>query len=196
MHYRGLSMINYFKIYFLVAIFLSGCSNIPSSENIDSDINLLDKEINEAKITSQKYSGGLILSLIKVRLETLKSTKTMLEEKSKGLNRYIPISYSIDGKEYFPPSNKTALLQGLEQDMQKLKKDLAKAEKESSRYSGGLIKITLLMQATTIKNSIAFLEQKQLLLKYDIPYYSILPNTAKNNEPEFKKTPGKDINKL
>jgi len=196
MHYRKLTMLKHFKIFFLVAILLSGCSDIPSSEEINSDISLLNKEIKETKIASEKYSGGLILALIKVRLETLQSTKVMLEQKSKGYNRYIPVSYSIDGKEYSPPSNKNVLLQELKQDMQKLKNDLEKVEKENNRYSGGLIKITLMMQATTIKNSIAFLEQKQLLLKYDIPYYSILPNTTKNNEPEFKKTPGKDIDKL
>ncbi len=196
MHYRKGSMLNHLKIYFLVAILLSGCSDIPSSENLDNDINLLDKEINEVKITSQKYSGGLILSLIKVRLETLQSTKAMLEQKSKGFNRYIPVSYSIDGEEYSPPSNKNILLKQLEQDMQKLKNDLAKVEKENSHYSGGLIKITLMMQATTVKNSIAFLEQKKLLLKYDIPYYSILPSATKNSDPEFKKTPGRDIDKL
>ena len=189
-------MLKHLKVYFLVAILLSGCSDIPSTENLNNDISLLNKEIKETEITSQKYSGGLILALIEIKLKTLQSTKAMLEQKTKGYNRYIPISYSIDGKEYSPPSNKNVLLQELKQDMQKLKNNLEKVEKENNRYSGGLIKITLMMQATTIKNSIAFLEQKQLLLKYDIPYYEILPNSKKNNEPEFKKTPGEDIDKL
>ena len=196
MYYKRLSMINYFKIYFLVVILFSGCSNVPSSENIDNDISLLNKEINEVNVASGKYTGGLILSLIKVRLETLRATKAMLEQKSKGLNRYIPVSYSIEGIEYSPPSNKNILLQELEEDMQKLNNELEKAEKESNRYSGGLIKVTLVMQATTIKNSIAFLEQKKLLLKYDIPYYSLLPNSTKNNESEYKETSGEDIDKL
>lgn len=196
MHYKGFSMVTYLNIFFLVVTLLSGCTEIPSSESLDNDIHLLDKDINETQIASQKYSGGLILTLINMRLETLKSTKTMLEQKSKGLNRFIPVSYSIDGQEYLPPANKDILLQDLEKDMKHLKNKLAEAEKKSNRYSGGLLKVTHLMEAATIQNSIALLEQKELLLKYDIPYYSILRDTRKSDTLEYKKTPGEDIDKL
>jgi hypothetical protein len=131
-----------------------------------------------------------------VRLETIQSTKAMLEQKKTGLKRYIPISYAIDGKKYSQPENKNDLLEELERDIESLKNDLAKAEKESKQYSGGLLGVISLTQVATIKNSIVLLDQKRLLLKHDIPYYSIIPTASKSNEPSFNPTPGKDIDKF
>lgn len=189
-------MFNYFKILSLTILLLAGCSNVPSTEEIDSDMGLLDKEIKEATATVQDYSGGLLAILANVRLQTLQSTKTMLLQKKTGLKRYIPVSYSVDGKKYSAPENKNHLLQELKQDIENLKDDLAKAEKESDQYRGGLLGVLSLTQVATVKNSIAFLEQRRLLLKHDIPYYSILPATSKSNEQSFKPTPGKDIDKF
>lgn len=189
-------MFKYFNILLLVIIFLSGCSNVPSTEEIESDIDLLNKEIKEATVTVKDYSGGLLGILANVRLETLQSTKAMLEQKKTGLKRYISVSYSVDGKKYSPPENKNDLLKELEQDIESLKNDLAKAEKDSDQYGGGLLGVLSLTQVATIKNSIAFLEQRRLLLKHDIPYYSILPAVSKINEPGFTPTPGEDIDKF
>jgi len=189
-------MFKYFKIFFLCILLLAGCSNIPSTEEIDGDIGLLDKQIKEAIATVQNYSGGLLATLANLRLEALQSTKAMLEQKKTGLKRYIHVSYSVDGKKYSPPENKNDLLEELEQDIENLKNDLAKAEKESDQYGGGLLGVLSLTQVATIKNSIAFLEQRRLLLKHDIPYYSIIPATSKSNEPGFKPTPGKDVDKF
>ncbi len=188
-------MFNYFKMLFL-AILLTGCSDIPSTEEIESDIGLLDKEIKEVTATVKDYPGGVLAILVNVRLKTLQSTKTMLEQKKKGLKRYIPISYSVDGKKYSPPENRETFLQEMKQDIENLKNQLAKAEKESNQYGAGLLKVMLLMRVATVKNSIVFLEQKRLLLKHDIPYYSILPTNSESNEPSFKSTPGKDIDKF
>ena len=174
----------------------SGCSNIPSTEEIDKDISLLNEEISNAQATAQEYSRGLLAVLATVRLETLKTTKVMLEQKKNGYKRFIPLTYSIDGKRYSPPENKDNLLNDLNNDLESLQEDLTKAEKESAQYGGGLLGVFSLTQVATVKNSIAFLKQRSLLLKYDIPYYSLIPNTAGSGEPGFKPTPGKDIDKF
>ena len=189
-------MVKYFSILVFGVILLASCSNVPSTEEIDGDIDLLNKEIKEATATVKDYSGGLIGILANVRLETLQSTKAMLVQKKTGLTRYIPVSYSIDGKIYSPPENKNELIEELGQDIESLQKDLAKAEKESKQYSGGLLGVISLTQVVTVKNSIAFLEQRRLLLKHDIPYYSIIPTASKSNEPSFKPTPGNDVDKF
>lgn len=186
----------YFNVIVLTIFIFAGCSNIPSTEEIDKDITILDTEINEAKGTVQEYSGGLLAVLANVRLETLKATKTMLEQKKKGYQRFIPLSYTIDGKKYSPPANKNDILKALNNDLKILQGDLSKAEKESAQYGGGLLGVLSLTQVATVKNSLAFLEQRRLLLKHDIPYYSIIPNVSESSEPDFKPTPGKDIDKF
>ena len=189
-------MPKYITIFFLYILVFSGCSNVPSTEDIDKDITLLNTEIKEANEAAHKYKGGLLAVLTNVRLETLKTTKTMLEVKKKGYQRYIPISYSIEGKKYTAPENKDDLLQEINNDLENLQKDELKAEKESSRYGGGLLGVLSLTQVATVKNSAAFLNQRRLLLKYDIPYYSMIPAPSKSNGPGFKPTPGEDINKF
>lgn len=184
------------SILFIVICLFAGCTNVPSSEEIKTDIALLDKDIEATSRTVQNYSGGLLAILANVRLETLKSTKSMLEQKKSGIKRFIPVSYSVDGKKYSPPENKHELLQNLEKDLKDLRFDLSEAEAESAQYGGGLLGVLSLTKVATVKNSIAFLNQRRLLLKHDIPYYTILPDINKADEPDFKSTPGEDIDKF
>ncbi len=189
-------MFNYFKILLLGILFVTGCSNIPSTEEIDNDIAKIDREIKEATTTVQNYSGGLLSVLASVRLETLKTTKAMLEQKRTGFKRYIHVTYTVNGNKYSPPKDKDKLLEEIKKDIENLENELKEAKEESKQYGGGLLGVLSLTRVATIKNSIAFLEQRRLLLKHDIPYYSILPADSKNNEPGFKATPGRDIDKF
>lgn len=196
MHFEDIIMKKYLTILLLSACLIGGCSNVPLSEEIDGDLQAVGAEINDARQTVQEYSGGLLAILANVRLETLKTTKSMLEQKTYGFRRYIPISYSIDGKGYNPPENKNALLKDLDNDLNDLQKDLSMAEKESAKYGGSLLGVLSLTQVATVENSIAFLNQKRLLLKHDIPYYAIVPASPTDKEPEFEPTQGEDINKF
>lgn len=185
-----------FILIFLSVFLFFGCYNVPSTEDIDSDLITLDIEIEEASHKAQEYSGGLLAVLLNVRLETLKTTKSMLQQKRNGYRRYIPLSYTIDGEKYSPPENKNELLQVLKEDLRLLERDLSKAEDESAKYGGGLLGVLSLTQVATAENSIAFLNQRRLLLKHDIPYYNIVPAPKPSGEPGFKPTPGEDIDKF
>lgn len=181
----------------LAAICLfAGCSKVPLSEDIENDIAVIDKEIDDTIFAMRNYSADILVKLANVRLETLKSTKNMLEQKNTGIKRYIPVSYSVDGEKYNSPKDKTEILKKIDTDLCELRDDLMNSELESDRYIGGLLKILALTKVVTLKNSIAFLEQKKLLLKYDIPFYAILHRAENVNGQEFKATPGKDIDKF
>jgi len=195
MHFEGMNL-RHLAITVLAALLLSGCYEYPSTEEIDGDLAILKDEINDAKANTEKYAGGLLSILASVQLETLKSTKSMLEQKKKGFQRYIPITYTVDGKGYSPPANKGKLLEELTIDIDKAKEELSKAELESSKYGGGLLGVLSLTQVATSNNTLAFLNQRRLLLKYDIPYYNIVPAPPRDQEPDFKATPGEDIDKL
>ena len=174
---------------------LSACNKIPSTSELESDIASVEIKINDARKSVSEYQGGLLSILASFRLETLLVTKAMLEQKKSGLKRFIPVSYTVDGKGYMPPSNKQQLLQDIEKDITKLRKQLEEAEMESQGYSGGLLGVLSLTNTVTVKVSIAFLEQRMLLLKHDVPYYAHL---AERNEDgiDFVPTPGKDVDKF
>ncbi len=86
-------------------------------------------------------------------------------------------------------------MKDIEKDLSELKKNLIESEKENEQYAGGLLGALSLTKTTTIKNTISFLEQRRLLLKHDIPYYSLMPEGEKQ-EPGFESTPGDDVDKF
>lgn len=187
------------KIILILSLitFLGSCGNVPSTDDLDKHIAELSKEIKSAENDANMYSGGLLKILIEVRKEILTNTKLMLEQKRSGLKRFIHINYNIDGKKYSAPDNKNNLLKNIQNEMISIRNNILKAKKESNRYSGGVIKVLIDVKAATLENSLAFLKQRELLLKYDIPFYAAIPESGAGGKgSEFKPTPGKDVEKF
>lgn len=179
----------------MIFILLSGCTKIPSSEEIEKDIAEIKKAIRIAQKEAESY-GGLLEVLAKIRIETLKTTQAMLNQKSTGLKRYIPIKYTIDGKNYKAPENKNELINEINKDIKELRDELNSGKTESAKYGGGLLLSLSLARESAIKNSLTFLNQRKLLLKHDIPFYSIVPILNNGRGNEFQKAPGKDSDKF
>lgn len=176
---------------------LVSCGQAPSTEELDKDIAELTKEVKLTENESNKYSGGFLKTLIDIKKEILTNTRLMLEQKRNGIKRFIHINYNIDGQKYLPPDNKDELISKLQNEINTVQDDITKVKKESSRYSGGLLKGLLEVKAATMENSLAFIKQRELLLKYDIPFYSIIPKSASGGKGQgFKATPGEDIEKF
>lgn len=181
----------------LLLFTLGSCGNVPTTDELDKDIAELTKAIKATENEVKKYSEGLLKTLLELNKDILTNTKLMLEQKRSGFKRFIPIKYNIDGKKYLPPNNKEDLLKTIQDEIINVQNDIAKARKESDRYSGGLIKVLAEVKAATLENSLAFITQRELLLKYDIPFYAIVPQSdAAEKDKKFKATPGHDIDKF
>lgn len=187
-----------FIIFGVLIIGCFSCSgNIPSTEELDTDITELAKQIELAQKDAGKYESGLIKVLSDLRKEILNNTKVMLEQKKSGIKRFISLNYTIDGKKYKPPPNKAELLKEIEDELTEQDQKKKKMQNESDKYIGGLIKGMIEIQLATVKNTIAMLEQKHLALKHDMPLYAFSqPSGDAKEKEEFKPTPGKDIDKL
>ena len=178
-------------------LFCTACNQIPSTQDLDSDIGKLDKALKIASESSEKYTGGLVKTLIEVRRQILITTRAMLDQKRSAFKRFIPIKYEIDGRAYDPPQDKENLLMNIRNEIEKTENEIADAERENNKYSGGLIKSMIAVRIETLNNTLAFLKQRELLLKYDIPYYASLPNNGDTEKGAgFKTTPGKDVDKF
>jgi hypothetical protein len=185
----------------------SSCVAPVDTSDLDSSIALLSAEIDSASEESRQYEGGLLKILIDSRKQVLQNTKAMLEQKRTGLNRYIKMSYAIDGVPYEVPADKEERLEKLTKEMADLEKDIGKAQLEASQYSGGLIQLMLLSQIATSKNTIAMLRQQELLLAHDIPLYSFYadsesstsvskPAIPKRKKPKKKQTEKEILDQL
>lgn len=173
----------------LLGIFVIGEmveAQVKMGSDLEKDIKSVSLQINEAEKESAQYSGGLVKSLIILRLQILKNTKAMLEQKKYALKHGIPIKYTYKGKIYKPIPVDQSIIQDIESDIRNQEMDLSKAEAENAKYSGGLVKAMILSQIATIKNTIAMLEQRKLTAKYGIPLFA-LPKEQPEEAKEEKK---------
>ena len=115
-----------------------------------------------------------------MRLETLKTTKAMLEQKRASWLRRISLAYTIDGK-IFPPIEQSVLA-SLEEDIAKQRNEIAKSEVEASQYSGGLLQSMLLLTTATQRSSLAFIEMRYFATKWGIPLYLSTEKSMTNRD--------------
>lgn len=187
------------NLIMFICLFLCclSCNKPPATEELDTDITALNHELKNAETESKQYSGGLIKILIDIKKEILTNSKLMLEQKRSGLKRFININYTVSGEKYMPPQNKEDLLKIIHDEIININREISNARRESDRYTGGLIKVMLEVKIATLENSLVFIKQKEMLLKYDIPFYSAIPKSdVEEGKKQFKTTPGKDIDKF
>jgi hypothetical protein len=171
--------------FLLIAFMLAlvGCKPV-STEEIIVDRNIVQKQIAELEKELSGYESGAVSALLKLRIETLKHTDDMLALKLMGINRFIGIHYSIDGKTYQRPSNYKEQVRAIESDIKIIERKIDELQKESAKYSGGFVQAMLLMQIETQKLTLAMMDQKRLGILYEFPAYF---NPEVNAEVEKEK---------
>lgn len=131
------------------------------------ELSTVREELKQADQDNATYAGGLIKSLIGVRVATLKNTEAMLEQKIYALENGASFKYVLSSEK--PDGERSA---HLEAEIQRQKAALKNTEDEAAKYSGGLILAELLSTAATIRNTIAMLEQQKLAAEYGFPLYA------------------------
>ena len=104
----------------------------PSTADLDSDISSIKKSIKLSTAEANKYSGGAILSLIKMRIEIENNTLAMLEQKKSSLIRFIDLKYTIDGRSQRKTTGSE--IKSLSDDIKVLENEIIEQEKEASRW--------------------------------------------------------------
>jgi subtilase family serine protease/DNA-directed RNA polymerase subunit RPC12/RpoP len=148
---------------------------------IEKDILNIKQMILESKKDKISVQGGILGALYQVRIDILTNTLLLLEQRKISTDYSILINYSIDGKKYVPPDNKNELKNELSGEIDKLSKDCENIQDQMKQYTGGLILTTMAAELAMKKNNRALLEQKLVMLKYDIPYYHILDNATRDD---------------
>ncbi len=110
----------------------------------------------------------------------------MLEQKKTGLNRFININYTVDGKPYKFTEDISKMLKDLENQITNEERNLNIYESELQR-SGGLVQAINAMKVASQKNTIVMLNQKMLFVKYGIPLYEI-SSVGKYNKEKIEAT--------
>jgi hypothetical protein len=139
--------------------------------SLKTEISSVQTQIRSAEKEDANYSGGLIKSLIGVRIGILRQTEAMLQERSKAFTFGLALKFTIDGKPFVPPDSTNDLLRGVEQEIADNLARIRSQEAEAARYSGGLVQAMSLSTLATMRQTQAMLDQKRLALKYGLPQY-------------------------
>lgn len=164
----------------------------PSTDVLDSDISSIKKKIKLSTSEANKYSGGAILSLIKMRIEIENNTLAMLEQKKSSLIRFIDLEYTIDGRSQRKITDSE--LKSLSDDIKSLENEIFEQEKEASRYSGGIILMMKLSAIETSRMTLATLKMRLLTARHGIPIFGIDSSSNSTKKRPKNVSPGKVVN--
>src|SRR5262245_14759473 len=102
-------------VFLLLALVLTPLLAIAQiAASLEADISALQAEIRKAEEEDQKVTGGLVKSLISLRLATLKHTLALLDQRSKAVAVRTTLQYPIAGKPFVLPSDTPALIAAIE----------------------------------------------------------------------------------
>lgn len=136
---------------------------------LDDDIGEVERQLSDARADDARYTGGLIKSLIQLRVQTLLQTRAMLDQRRKSWLHSIEIRYTVDGKMLGPPNE--ADLAALATEIETTRASVLRSQTDADQYSGGLIRALALSTNATERNTLAMLEQKRVSLKYGLPQF-------------------------
>lgn len=162
-------------LVFLTVSFASqACAQAMSEEErgaLQSEIALVDSEIQAATVEDRKYAGGLIKTLIESRLAILRETKAMLEQRAAAGTFAIALTYTVDGQTFKPPENAEEEVASIDSELAALNEKIARQQADADRYSGGLVQAMKLSAIATMEQTRSMIEQRRLALKYGLPQF-------------------------
>jgi hypothetical protein len=173
----------------VIALFSCGCGTelTPEQKQVVADLKeelgRIRQEIEHTKEEDAAYSGGLIKSLIGVRLEVLKTNEALVEQRIHALEAGTRITLVINAAKTDP-----ARAAELTKEIESQKVKLAEARTEADRYSGGLLKAMAETAVATARNTLAMLEQQYLIAKYGLAIPTAPSGSSTASETETKTT--------
>jgi len=138
-----------------------------STLEIDRDRETINTQLKEAQTEAAKYSGGVIKTFLDLRIEILRNTLAMLDQKRSSYLRLITLRFTVDGRPLSAASD--AQLREIEEEIKQVERKVADAKREVSQYTGGLLQIMALMKVATEEASASTLRLKFYSAKYGIP---------------------------
>lgn len=150
--------------------FITACAAQPSPEEIKTIENLrgelesIRTEIAVAEEKNADLAGGLVKALVEARLEILKTTEALVQQRIHAIEGGARIEITVKGSEPDPE-----LAQALGAQIAEQQKELEEVRREAARYSGGLVAAMKSAAVATSEQTLAMLKQRYLSAKYGLP---------------------------
>lgn len=182
-----------FLIAFSIAMASIGCTAklTPEQEKLDAalkeELGQIRQDVNAAKRDDANFGGGLIKSLIRVRLEILKTNQALVEQHIQALETGARTTVVV------PVGTPDPTKAGeLAEQIDAQRAEVSKARAEADRYSGGLVRAMAETTVATSQNTLAMLEQQYFVAKYGLAIPSA--SAAKELPAEREQAPASAAN--
>jgi hypothetical protein len=131
--------------------------------DLKQDLDRIRQEIERGTQDDAAYSGGLIKTLIGMRLEVLKTNEALVQQRIHALESGARITVVVNATKP-DPTRATELAKEIESQRAKVEE----ARAEADRYSGGLVQAMAETAVATNRNTLAMLEQQYFVAKYGL----------------------------
>lgn len=155
----------------------------PTNTELDADISAIEIEIKEAEAAALQYQKG-ILMMAKIRIETLKTTRAMLQQKRASLIRGIDLSYTVDGAKRAAPD--PTRLSEIQRDLE-AQTGQTKLIEQQAQGSGGMIRLMAQLQFMVEQMKTSMLQLEYYTAKYDIPFTRAINEAASEQREQLGK---------
>lgn len=151
-------------------VFVTACGAQPSpeelaiAEELKGELESVRAEIAAADEKNAALAGGLVKALVETRLEILKTTEALLQQRIHAIEGGAKVEITVGGSDPDPD-----LAEALEAEIAEQKEELEEARKEAARYSGGLVAAMKSATVATAEQTLAMLTQRYLSAKYGLP---------------------------
>lgn len=130
---------------------------------LKQDLGRIEGEIDEATAEDSKYAGGLIKSLIGVRLEILKTNSALVEQRIHSIETGSRVNVVVNTAKSDPERAAE-----LAKEIESQKTKVAEARAQADRYSGGLVQALSETTVVTARSTLVMLEQQYMIAKYGL----------------------------
>jgi len=161
----------------------------PTAGRLDDDLAAVRKQIVDTQADTARL-GGLLKVLAEARLQTLRNTEAMLEQKRFSLLRFIDLKFIVSGEERTaaPQAAQSAALADIKNEETKL----SEAQAKTSTYSGGLLLVMSQLNVATEELAINQLRMKYYSLHYGLPIFATPKPSTSTAPPQGKIVKDKD----
>lgn len=150
-------------------------ANEIDAEGMIRDLGQVREEIQEAESDLGRHDGGVIKAIIQERLEILRLTEALLEQRALAAQTGVPVDFSLSASE---PNARRA--DDLLAEIANVRDDRDRLRGEVRNYAGSLAQSLAFLTLATKQQTLAILEQGYLIAKYGLP----VPSASYDNAPD------------
>jgi hypothetical protein len=153
----------------LTAFLAAGCTRHLTTEEtqrvaeLKEELHNIRQQVAAAKVEDAGYSGGLIKSLIRIRLEVLQTNQALIEQHIHLIETGASTRVVVNVAKPDPVRAGT-----LANEIEAQKAKVAQARTEAAQYSGGLVQAMAITNVVTSENTLTLLEQQYEVAKFGL----------------------------